>query len=340
MQRKLIFILITIFILLFSIPAYAQVLSYNQVKAKGYPLSVDSKTHQVFLLIDNLTSDYLICNIYIFGNFFIDFSQMEYIRIIYKDEFSKSYIQFASYNKYYDQKQTYQYCENFKIQINIDDFNKIIDKKNDIIYFQFTGKYATINAKMDKNLIKQFEKLSNDEISENEKIYYNVRPYSVFLVFYPINIYYSYNNNDQIIDDYVFSLLFENILGSGNFNFELGLYFKLPIFSGISFYFNQNTIFDFKNNFEYIMLFGAKFYFTIFDYPEIIFLRLNIFTGAISVSINSYELSKFLFAYYGSLSIGFPISTSYEYLFNIIFGKVENSNITLLIQFGIVFNLF
>lgn len=330
-----IFLFSITFLLFFSYNLSAQDLNYNDVKAKGILLDSDLVSHQMYIVLGNLTSDYLISDIYIYGKFFLDFSQLEFGKIIYKSDSSKIFLQFASYKSYYNQNEQYPYCEKFQIQISIDDILKIIENKDETIYFQFTGKYETINARLNKKLISSLEKLSIDDEKTNIDININTRPFSLFLILYPINIYYSLDNQNPVINEFASSLLFHN-----NSTLELGIYFKTPFLSAISIYFSYASIFDWEDNYEVSRLFGIKIYLTVFDFSESLFLRFSSLIGFLVNFINSDSLPEYCLGYIFSLNLGIPITSYIEYFASISLGKVEYSNVTFLFQMGIIINLF
>ena len=339
MKKKLfnlaIFLFSILFIFLFTFNLYAQDLKYNEVKNKGILLDSDLASHQIFIVIGNLTSDYLISDIYIYGKFFLDFSQLEFGKIIYKSDSSKIFLQFASYKNYYNQDEQYPYCEKFQIQIRSDDISKIIENKNETIYFQFTGKYGVINARLNKKFISAIEKLSVNDEETNSYISINTRPYTLFLILYPINIYYSFDNQNPVINDFASSLLFHN-----NSSLEVGIYIKIPILSAISIYYSYANIFDWEDDFEISRILGLKIYLTIFDFSESVFLRFSAFAGLLAYSRNYESIQSYDLSYIFSLNLGFPITSGIEYIASISIGKMEYSDAVVLFQMAIIVNLF
>lgn len=332
---RLILIINLLLLILFSnFNLNAQTLKYNQVKSKGIELQIDLKSHKLYIIIGSLSSDYLICDIYIYGKYFIDFSQMEYGKIIYMKEFSKVFVQFSSYRNYYNQQDQYPFLEVFQIQIRTDDFYKIIERKNELIYFQFTGKYGSLNASLNKQFINSIEKLSIIEDNNQISLSTNKRPYRLFTIIYPFNILYSFDSNNPVINDFAHSLLFHD-----NITFEAGYYFKIPFLSALSFYYSNMTIFDWQSNFEITRILGLKIYITIFDFPESFFLRFSVLCGFLGVAVNSSNISQYNFCYLFSLFLGLPISPAIEYFTSISIGKYEISDFNLMFQFGIIINL-
>ncbi len=339
MKKKLInsiyFILFLFFVFIFNQSLNAQNLTYNEVKSKGLLLDIDSNNHQLFILPGNLSADYLICDIYIFGKYYLDFSEIQFAKLLFKSDFIKVFLQFASYNKTYDQNELYPYCETFKIQIKIDDIIKIIQNKDNNIFLQFIGKYGIINAKLNKKFIAQLEKLSLEEEDSQIELTINNRPFSLFLVIYSVNAYYTFDNANPVIDDFAFSFL-----GNKDFTFEVGLYFKIPIISALSIYYSSVHIFDYLPNIQSSKILGLKLYLTVFDISESLFLRFSAFGGLGSYNLNSSAIIDPEFYYFFSLILGFPIVPSIEYIGSISIGKVESNETALLFQVAIIMNLF
>lgn len=329
------FLFFILILLLLSQNSNAQILKYNEVKSKGLMLDSNSKSHQIFIIINNFTADYLLCDIYIYGKYLIDFSKIEFAKIIFKEDYIKTFVQFSSYYNYFNQKEDYPYCETFKIELKEEDVLKIIENKNEIIFFQFEGKYGSINAILTKRFISNLEKLSFEEDLTQTNLTINTRPYSFFALVYPINLYYNFDNSNDTIDKIAPSLIFNN-----NFNLEMGFYFKIPILSAISLYFYSANLFDWQESFEIVKILGIKTYLTIFDIPESIFLRFSFMFGILGNGLNSNSISKYDFSWSSSLILGIPISTSVEYITCLSIGKLDRSEFILIFQFGIILNLF
>lgn len=329
------FTFISLFVLIiFSIQINAQTLTYNEVKNKGILLENELQSHLVYIIVGNLSSDYLSCDIYIFGKYFIDFSKTEYATLIYKSEISRIYLQFATYKNFFNQNEEFPYCETFKILIKIDDIFKILERKNEKMYLQIVGIYSSITAKLANRFINILSKLDIEEEDEYKSLNINIRPYTFFMIIYPANIYYTFYNN-TVIDGIACSCLFNH-----NITLEAGFYFKIPILSAISLYYSSIDLYDYQSNFEVTKILGVKVYLTIFDLPESVFLRLAFFSGLGNMSINNYNTYGVYFNYSFSLVLGFPVATSLEYICSLSIGKVESQNTALLLQFAFIFNLF
>ncbi len=337
----MIFVLfLLLFLFCFSIPLFAQSLTYKEVKSQGIILESNLKTHKIFIIIGNLSSEYLFCDIYVFGSYFLDFSGINSGKLIFKDGFREVFIQFASYKKLFNPDEQYQYIESFQIRLKEEDINKILENKKDDLYLQFNGKFGSINCKIDQKLINSLEKLSFEDDQSQSSLSINSRPYTFFTIFYPFNIYYSFDEYDEVIDDIAFSPLFSN-----NITFEIGFYLKLPYLSAISIYTNVSKIFDYKTTFQSTVILGVKTYFTIFDIPQVSFLRLSILLGIGSCKIGDNIIIDSLndlsnFYYYFSLVAGVPISSNIEYIISLSLGNVESTNLALLFQVAMIVNLF
>ncbi len=223
-------LILFVFVFIFSNIINGQILSYNEVKKKGILLESNLNTHQFYIITGSLSSDYLFCDIYIFGKYYLNFSKVDYGKLIFQDQYSKVFIQFATYKKNFNQNEKLQYLETFQIRITIDDLKKIVLDKDKNIFLHFVGNYGEISCQLTKKFIRVIEKLSFDNDTDyNSYNNINIRSYKFFTNFYCFNFYYYFDNSNIAINDYAFIPF-----NSDNFAIEVGLYFKIPYLSAIS----------------------------------------------------------------------------------------------------------
>ncbi|MBP7029440.1 MAG: hypothetical protein KBB84_00340 [Spirochaetes bacterium] len=349
-QKKQNLLLLDLFLILILLLFLSEIImgedaaiSLKKIKKDFIKLDTNLISHEVYIKIDSIVSDYISIQFYIIGSYYLDFSRQEYIFLNSSSINFTFPIKFSSYKKYLLNEEQKGYIEGFIVSIPSDRFNMILEKENsEKFYFMMKGVSGDIVASLDSKVIKYISKeiLSREETFEN-KIQTIRSPFNLFANLYIFNFYYVTPSSDPLyltsIDNTFYSLFL-----LGNISAEFGINLNLPLFSSISIYLSELIIDDESPYIISTLQFGLRLYLLVFYEPDDFFIDFSVFTGAKVTNIFNQELFPldrlWSFAYFVSLDYCFIATPRLNYIFSICFGDIEYRRLILFFQAALRLN--
>ncbi len=318
-------------------------ISLKKIKKDFIKLDTNLISHEVYIKIDSIVSDYISIQFYIIGSYYLDFSRQEYIFLNSSSINFTFPIKFSSYKKYLLNEEQKGYIEGFIVSIPSDRFNMILEKENsEKFYFMMKGVSGDIVASLDSKAIKYFsnEILSLEETPAN-KIQVLKSPFNLFANLYIFNFYHATPSSDPLyltsIDNTFYSLFL-----LGNISAEFGVNLCLPLFNSLSIYFSELIIDDESLYITSILEFGLRFYFLVFYKPDDYFFDFSVFTGVKLTNLYNQELfplnKLWSFAYFISFDYCFLATPRLNYIFSICYGDIEYNRLILFFQIALRLN--
>jgi hypothetical protein len=337
---------LTLILLLFfteMIMASDAVISLKKIKKEFIKLDTNLISHEVYIKIDSIVTDYINVQFYIAGSYYIDFSKQEYVFLNSSSTNLTFPVKFYTYRKYFLNTEKKGYIEGFIVSIPSDKFNIILEKENsEKFYFIMKGVSGDVVASLDSKAIKYFSnEIFSLEESPANKIQVLKSPFNLFANLYIFNFYYSTPSSDPLyltsIDNTFYSLFL-----LGNISAEFGVNLCLPLFNSLSIYFSELIIDDESLYITSILEFGLRFYFLVFYKPDYYFFDFSVFTGVKLTNLYNQELfplnKLWSFAYFISFDYCFLATPRLNYIFSICYGDIEYNRLILFFQIALRLN--